>query len=191
MIRAGFILLSVALTAQGADASGLSLKVEPGVAGSLTQQQSQRFDLGGGVPLKLLYGLTPALDVAASASFLVLPSSRGSPSSGTGEAWAWGAGARLKRPHAEETLYGMSPWVDADLLYVRTGDLNRFGFAAGAGVAFPFGAARSLWIGPFVRYQQILGLGGTGPVDSRDAKILFAGMSFEFGPCHTKNGSAQ
>jgi outer membrane protein OmpA-like peptidoglycan-associated protein len=79
----------------------------------------------------------------------------------------------------------MSPWIDADALYVRTGELNRFGFAAGAGLAFPLGQARKFWLGPYLRYQQIVGSGSIG-IDGRDAKVVLAGLSFEFGtsPMH-------
>ena len=74
----------------------------------------------------------------------------------------------------------MSPWIDADALYIRTGPLNRLGFAAATGLALPLGQARNFWLGPFVRYQHIIGNGGSA-VDGRDAKVLLAGLSFEFG----------
>jgi outer membrane protein OmpA-like peptidoglycan-associated protein len=74
----------------------------------------------------------------------------------------------------------MSPWLDGDALFVRTGPLNRFGFATAVGVAFPVGETRNLWVGPYVRYQQIVGSGGAA-VDGRDAKVLLAGLSVEFG----------
>jgi outer membrane protein OmpA-like peptidoglycan-associated protein len=163
-----------------ANAEGFSIKVEPGVAIPLTPQQSQRFNLGGGVPIKLLYGLGPYADVTASVSFLGLPLATNSLSPGTGTAWGYGGGLRLKAPRDSEALLGMSPWIDADALYIRTGPLDRFGFATGVGLAFPVTEARKFWLGPFVRYQQIVGNGGTG-IDDRDAKILLAGLSFEFG----------
>jgi outer membrane protein OmpA-like peptidoglycan-associated protein len=177
----GLVLLGIPLTAGAAD---LGFKVEPGVAFPLTQQQSQRFDIGGGVAAKLLYGLGPYADLTAGVSFIGLPTSTGSPSSSAGTAWGYGGGVRLKGPHDSESLYGMSPWVDGDVLYVRTGDLNRFGVAAGAGLAFPLGDARKYWLGPFARYQQIVGSGGSG-VDGRDARVLVVGLSFEFGTGRT------
>jgi outer membrane protein OmpA-like peptidoglycan-associated protein len=173
-------------------AGEVSVKVEPGIAFPLTNPQFDRFDLGGGVPAKLLYGIGPYFDVTASVSFLGLPRSAGSLSSEAGTAWGYGGGLRLKTGRDSEWLYGMSPWVDADALYVRTGPLNRFGFAAGTGLAFPVGEARNLWLGPFLRYQQILGR-GDGAVDSRDGKVLLAGLSFEFGssPMHHEKVAPQ
>jgi hypothetical protein len=172
-----FALLGFSLAAGAVD---LGFKVDPGVAFPLTQQQSQRFGVGGGASAKLLLGLTPYLDVTGGISLLALPTSSNSLSSGSGIAWGYGPGLRLRGSRDSEAFRGASPWIDADALYVRTGDLNRFGFAVGVGLAFPLGEQRNLWLGPFVRYQQIVGSGGSG-VDSRDAKVLFAGLSFVFG----------
>jgi outer membrane protein OmpA-like peptidoglycan-associated protein len=170
-----FVLLGISLAANAVD---VGFKIDPGVAFPLTQQQSQRFGVGGGPSAKLLLGLTPYLDVTGGISFLALPAS--GDTSGAGMAWGYGPGLRLKTRRDSYSFYGASPWVDADTLYVRTGGLNRFGFAAGAGVAFPLNQSRNFWLGPFVRYQQIVGSGGNG-VDGRDAKVLFTGLSFEFG----------
>jgi len=77
-------------------------------------------------------------------------------------------------------LLAISPWADADVLYVRTGERNRAGFAAAAGVLVPVGVARAFWIGPFVRYFQIMQRERPG-VDDSDAKILSMGVSLEVG----------
>ena len=179
-VRAAWFALAVVAFPMAAGARELGVKVEPGVAFPLSQPQSQRFDLGGGAAAKLLYGLAPYLDATAGVSFIGLPRSASSLSPGTATAWGYGGGLRLKRPHDAQSLYGMSPWVDADALYIRTGPLNRFGFAAATGLALPLGKARNFWLGPYVRYQQILGRGDSA-VDGRDAKVLLAGLSFEFG----------
>jgi outer membrane protein OmpA-like peptidoglycan-associated protein len=183
-VRAAWFAVAVVALPMAAGAGELGVKVEPGVAFPLSQPQSQRFDLGGGAAAKLLYGLAPYLDATAGVSFIGLPRSSSSLSSGTATAWGYGGGLRLKRPHDAQSLYGMSPWVDADALYVRTGPLNRFGFAAATGVALPLGKARNFWLGPYVRYQQIVGR-GDGAVDGRDARVLLAGLSFEFGSSPT------
>jgi outer membrane protein OmpA-like peptidoglycan-associated protein len=179
-VRAAWFALAVVAFPMAAGAGELGVKVEPGVAFPLSQPQSQRFDVGGGGAAKLLYGLAPYLDATAGVSFIGLPRSASSLSSGTATAWGYGGGLRLKRPHDAQSLYGMSPWVDADALYIRTGPLNRFGFAAATGLALPIGKARNFWLGPYVRYQQILGRGDSA-VDGRDARVLLAGLSFEFG----------
>src|SRR6185295_2725042 len=97
----------------------LSLSVEPAVAVALTSPQSERTDAGFGQTLKLLFGVTRYLEVGPTAAFTTLPSA---PSMSTpGTSWAFGGGARLMRAHDAVGFYGASPWVDGDLLYVRTG----------------------------------------------------------------------
>ena len=83
-------------------------------------------------------------------------------------------------PHDGERFFGISPWLDADALYIRTGDLNRPGFDVAVGVSVPIGEARTFWVGPFVRYQQVIQINRAG-YDNRDAKILTLGVSFEAG----------
>ncbi len=98
-------------------------------------------------------------------------------------AWTLGGSLRLKRPHDSpdaDTFYAASPWVDVDALYVRTGELNRPGFAAAAGVSVPVGQSRTFWVGPFVRYFQIV-QPNTAGFDDHDAKLVSIGLSLEVG----------
>ena len=162
----------------GARAVDLSLKLEPGLAVPLSAPQSRIYDVGGSESLKLLFGLTPYLDIGPTASFTLLSAAAAQGESGM--VWGLGGGLRLKRPWDSQSFYGISPWLDADLLYMRTGDLNRPGFDAAVGLAVPVGESRALWIGPFVRYMQTLQPTREG-FDNRDAKILILGVSFEVG----------
>jgi outer membrane protein OmpA-like peptidoglycan-associated protein len=160
----------------------LSLKLEPGIAWPLTHPQSQLFKLGGGASLKALWSVNRYLDIGPSMTVVVLPSKVSGKESG--RAFAYGAGLRLKGPHFSrngDRATSMSPWVDADAYYVRTGPLNRFGYDAGAGLSFPVGSNKAVWIGPFVRYFQIHQQVRTG-WDNRDAKILLVGVSIDVGP---------
>ena len=161
-----------------ASADGVSFKLEPGIAIPLTAPQSRIYDVGGGQSLKVLFGLTPYLDIGPSLSLLILPAAVDGAESGI--AWGAGAGVRVKRPHDATSYSGVSPWLDLDALYVRTGGLDRPGFDLAAGVAFPIGDARTFWVGPFVRYMQTVQLARDG-YDNRDAKILLLGVSFEVG----------
>ncbi|CAN5923767.1 hypothetical protein BH11MYX3_BH11MYX3_00340 [soil metagenome] len=171
----GALLVLFATTAAGAE--GFSIKLEPGVAVPLSEPQSDIYDVGGGQSLKALFGVSPYLDVGPTASFLFLPAATDEAESGV--VWGLGAGVRVKRPHNRLTS-GTSPWFEADLLYIRTGGLNRPGFDLAAGVAFPLDEAKSFWAGPFVRYQQTVS-GERMGYDTRDAKIILAGLSIEFG----------
>ena len=167
----------VLFTGTGAHADGVAIKLEPGVVIPTTAPQSDIYDVGGGQSLKALFGINPYLDIGPAVSFLFLPASE--PLAESGVAWGFGGGFRLKRPH-NQLDSGASPWLDADLLYMRTGDLGRLGFDAAVGVAFPVDKAKVFWVGPFVRYQQTLNNERMG-YDTRDAKIILAGLSIEFG----------
>ncbi len=163
-----------------AQAVDLGVKVEAGAAAALSAPQSQLFAMGGGPSAKAMVGLGRYADAAVGAGFLGLPAS-GAASSEAGTAWTFGGGLRVKRPHDATTFRGASPWVDADALYVRTGPLNRFGFAAAAGVSVPVDDARRFWVGPFVRYLQVLQEPSRDGYDNRDLKALMVGLGFEAG----------
>jgi hypothetical protein len=96
--------------------------------------------------------------------------------------WSDSFGLRFKRPQdasPERSGFGAaSPWIDADALYVRTGGLDRFGFTLGAGVSFPLVPDRTTWLGPFVRYMQIVQPDREG-FDDTDAKVLLLGLNLE------------
>jgi outer membrane protein OmpA-like peptidoglycan-associated protein len=164
-------------------ASGLrlSLKLEPGIAMPLSNPQSQIYDAGFGQTIKLLIGLSRFVEVGPSATFTSLAADDESMAE-TGTAWSFGASARVMRPRdaVGGTFSAASPWVDADLLYVRTGGLDRAGFAGGVGVAFPMDERRRLWLGPYARYSHIL-QGARDGFDDRDAKIVTVGLSLEIG----------
>jgi outer membrane protein OmpA-like peptidoglycan-associated protein len=164
-----------------ARAGDFTLKLEPGIAVPLTEPQSDIFQLGGGQTVKALWALNTLLDIGPSVTYLALPSESALDDFGT--AATFGGGIRIKRPHHapdNDTFYAISPWVDADALYVRTGDLDRPGFAIGAGLSVPVGEARAVWVGPFARYLHIL-QGERTDFDSNDAKILSVGISLEVG----------
>ncbi len=166
-----------------ASADDLSFEVEPGIAVPLSAPQSNLYNTGGGQSLKALFGLTPYLDVGPTVSLLVLPSETANAE--TGMAWGFGGGLRLKRPHDATSYAGVSPWLELDALYVRTGDLNRGGFDVAAGLAVPIDDAREFWVGPFVRYSQAITLARDG-FDSSDAKTLLIGLSFEVDRVHRR-----
>ena len=184
-----FALLACPFAARAID---LDLKLEPGAALSMTNPQSQRFELGGAATLKGLVGFEGGyVNLAAGLTFLGLPAQTGFASTSVGTAWAPSAGLRfqlpreseamrLQKPHQRESFAGGKPWVDGDVLYVRTGGLDRVGFAAAVGLSYPLGEARSFWLGPFVRYFQIVQPNRAG-YDNRDARTIIVGLSLETG----------
>jgi len=158
----------------------MSLRLEPGIAVALTDPQDDMTNTGLGQTVKVMFGLNRFLELGPSATFTSLPASPVMTDAGT--LWSFGASARLMRPHDAAPghigIKAASPWVDADLLYVRTGGLDRAGFAGGGGVAVPLDDNRRFWLGPYVRYSHILQGERTG-YDTRDAKILTVGLSLE------------
>ncbi len=173
-------LAALALLApKAAHATDVSIKLEPGVAIPLTSPQSDIYGIGGAQSLKVLFGLTRWLDIGPAGSFLLLPNNTAGSDSGI--AWGVGGGLRLKRPHDAVSAFGISPWIDGDLLYVRTGPLDRAGVDIGAGFSIPIGEQRTFWLGPFARYMQTVQPNRGDLFDNRDARVLILGLSFEVG----------
>jgi len=167
-----------------ARALDLGLRLEPGLAIPLSEPQSKRFDVGASGSLKGYVGIGRYFDAQFGFGFLRLNSSSSVPAAEAGEAWSDSLGLRFKRPHdaaiGRSWFYAVSPWVDIDALYVRTGGLDRFGFTAGVGASAPLDLRRNMWLGPFVRYMQIVQPDRVG-FDNRDASLLLVGLSFEVG----------
>jgi len=162
-----------------AQASEVSLKLEPGLALPLPgASRSQGFNIGSAASVKALLGLARYVDLETGVGFIGLPMSSVQLSSLSGMASTYGAGLRLKRPHDQRSFRGASPWIEAEALYVHAGRLEGVGFAMGAGFAFPVGVTRQLWLGPFVRYLDILQPNRTD-VENRASPTLFAGLTFE------------
>lgn len=160
----------------------LSLKVEPGIAMPLSHPQNQVYDQGFAQTLKLLMGISRYVEVGPSATFMALAADDDVSAMDTGTAWSFGASGRVMRPRDVPggMLTAVSPWVDADVLYVRTGDLDRPGVAGAIGAAFPMDERRRFWFGPFARYSHIF-QGERDGFDTRDAKLLTIGLSLEVG----------
>lgn len=181
-IAAVGLLASTPAFAQTAEAkvdSGgmmIGLKLEPGVAFPLSAPQTDNFGVGGAGMAKLGLGVHPLIDLQATAGILGFggkntPTVKGELVSVT----FLGAGARIQKPHTDNSL---SPWVDADVGFVQTGDLSRFGYAVGGGLQFPLGDKAAYWLGPFVRFLQVTS-GDKPNVNADDAKIVIAGLTLE------------
>jgi outer membrane protein OmpA-like peptidoglycan-associated protein len=159
-------------------AGEFSLKTELGFAFPLNSPQSQLFDVGGSESLKAFWALSRYFDLGPSATYLVLPTQ--ADSSVLGTAWAFGGSLQFKRPHdaPDDSFFGISPWIDADALYVRTGPLDRVGLAVGAGLAVPLGRSRVFWLGPFIRYFVIVQPDNAG-YNNASANTLSLGLSLD------------
>jgi hypothetical protein len=174
----GVIAVTVAMGAR-AEAIEWGARLEPSAAFPVAAPQTRLFGFGGSLALK--GGIAPArfVDVFLSLQLVGLSATSGNPNQDPGLAWALGVGARLRRPHSHPSY--LHPWLDGDLSYVRTGSLDRFGFSLAAGLAIAAGEGRRFWVGPFLRYFQVVSPDRDG-YDSRDALMLLAGVSVEYSP---------
>jgi outer membrane protein OmpA-like peptidoglycan-associated protein len=188
--KAGATLLGALLLvfASEAKAEGPSLQLQGGVAVPTNDPQSTRFDPGFSGMVRPYIGLHPVLDIGPSLSYLALPSTI--PGVDTGTALGVGGGVRVKRPHNHKDNTGtgpsaVSPYVAGDLQYIRTDGLDRPGVIIQAGVAVPTGDDRTVWVGPYLAFQQVM----TGPragFDSTDGRFFGGGLSVEFDPFASK-----
>ena len=179
MLGAGLFLLP-----NLAQAQQVSLRVEPGVAIPLTAPQDQRFKVGGDVEVKPELGIGSYFSLGPSLGVLSFHSDVNNVDAPT--AWLFGGFMRVKRPHDEKNtgsgLTAVSPWADADLQYVRSGELDRLGWAAAIGASVPTDSKRWLWVGPFARYQVVFEEDGKADINTNSAKTLILGLSFELEP---------
>ena len=155
---------------------------EPAAAFWLDQPQSDRFTPG--FYLALRPGVSLGRVVALQATYAILPTPAGEGFNESGSAHFLSAGVRLRplatlRP-ASEHLGGL--FVDLNLGYVRTGNLDRFGLDAGVGYGFQ--VASWLSLGPVLRYGQILQANDSANEDPNDAQFLTVGLDLAFGARH-------
>jgi outer membrane protein OmpA-like peptidoglycan-associated protein len=177
--------LVVAASPAFADGPDLTLRLEPGVAIPLTQPQVDRFYPGADLALKPTLGLLPWLDANVTLSGLVLPSRLNGIDAGT--AFGGGLGLRVKRPHDSSNMdtgfAATSPWIDTDAQLIGTGKLARPVFSLGIGAEVPTSSARNVWLGPFVRYADVVNSTDTTPgFNNTDAHVLIVGLTIELGP---------
>ena len=135
--------------------------------------QTDFFSAGGGAWVKGSIGVRWA-DAHVGAGIIALaPRHHGDP---PGTAITAGGGIRVKLPRDR---FRVSPWIDGDALYTRTGPANRFGVAAAVGVSLP-AVNTGLWVSPVLRYYHIFELQKASPTDA-DAKMVLAGAELEWG----------
>lgn len=182
LIAGGLLLIPSSVQAQE-----ITVRVEPGVAVPVTDPQSNRFNTGASLAVKPGVGLGSYFNVGPSGSILVLPSNI--PGVEAGTAFGLGGFLRVKRPHDDKNtgkgFSAVSPWADLDLQYIRTGPLDRFGWAVSIGAAVPTSGSRNFWVGPFVKYQGILQEEKIG-YNTNDAGMVIFGLSLELGPKQQK-----
>lgn len=182
------LLSSIPITAFAQD-SYVSVRVEPGVAIPVGDPQEDRFSPGFAVAIKPEFSIKDIFSFGPSGSMAVFQSDiMGIDSPAL---WALGGFIRVKRPHgyewnSDEGAAAVSPWVDADVQYVRTGPLDRVGYAVAVGAAFPLEEERQVWMGPFVRYQGVHQPDDLIGRNTNDSHNVIIGVSLEIGEAQKK-----
>ena len=185
-LTAGAAGLAVCLTALVAErpaaAQEFTLHLETAAGFFVDEPQMSRFTAGfyGAVRPGLALGPVVALQL----SYATMLTTAGEGYTEDGSAHFLTAGFRL-RPLATlmdeaDQLGGL--FADFNLGYVRTQDLDRFGFDVGLGYGFQVASWFSL--GPVLRYAQIVQPNDISGEDANDAQILTIGIDFAFGPAH-------
>ncbi len=158
-------------------------KVEAGVAFPAKSPQSDFFGAGFGGRLNAGIGFHGWFSVQLTAELAALPARGAAPSTDPALPLGLGGGLRVQLPYRG---YAVSPWLDGDVLYVRTGSLDRFGYSIGLGLHIPVGAQKMVRVGPFVRVFQILDTDAPH-VNSGDAVMVMAGASLEVGSAQAEH----
>jgi len=174
--------LAALFVGKPAAAQEFVLHVEPAVAFWVDEPQMSRYTPGFYFAIRP--GIALGRVVALQWSYALLAVGAGKDYDEWGSAHFLTAGIRLRpfatlRPEKEQ-LGGL--FVDFNLGYVRTEDLNRFGFDAGIGYGFQ--AADWFSIGPAVRYGQIVQPASIPDRDSNDAQFVTVGVDLAFGPAY-------
>ncbi len=159
-----------------------TIHAEPAAAFWLDDPQGTRFSPGFYGAIRPGVALGRVVSLQWSYALLATPARAGFAEDGGAQFVE--AGVRLRpfatlRP-ASEQLGGL--WVDGNLGYVRTGQLNRFGFDAGLGYGFQ--VSPGFAVGPAVRYGQIVQPDDLEGRDPNDAQFLTAGLNLSFGPAY-------
>lgn len=165
-----------------ADNFDVSLKLDPGVAVPLVQPQISGLGAGASYSAKLFLGTGPYLSFGPSASLTWLGSNpgRGSDQGTLGG----GMSFMLRRPLNTNTplTTSGSPWLDTDFQLNKVSNVDHLtpSIAVGAGVSFPLNVDRTVWVGPFIRFENVFYIPGTSGLDAQENKIGIMGLSFEF-----------
>jgi outer membrane protein OmpA-like peptidoglycan-associated protein len=151
------------------------IKVEGAVSVPVSTPQRDLFNPGFGGTLKVGIGFGGVFDLHVTGLLAVMQAKSDRVSVLSQPAGA-GGGIRLKLPNT----FKVSPWVDADALYVRTGPYDRFGYSVGLGLHIPLGTSRMVRLGPFARLVHIIDTSEPG-FNSNDGLMVLAGLSLEMG----------
>jgi outer membrane protein OmpA-like peptidoglycan-associated protein len=174
-----------------AETGTINLHFEGGAATFLTEPQTGYFGFGGSAAGALEWSILDLLGVEVEYLFGGFAEGTGAFARPDGLVHLIGVGVRL-RPLNDTSGFALHVgdhpdwhqgdlhgdlWLSAHVGYVRTGDLDRFGFDAGLG--YEMSLVDGFSFGPYVRYLQIV-QPDDEPLDPADAKALAFGLAGTF-----------
>ncbi len=175
------LFVGVQVPSTTAEAQEFRLNAEAGGAVFVDEPQSERF--GPGLHLAVRPGLALGSMVTLQWSYSLLHAGAGDGFSESGTAHSWTTGLRLRplagfsdEPESSE-IDGL--FVDFNVGYVRSDNLDRLGFDTGIG--YNFQVLSSLALGPFIRYTHVVQPDDLAGMDPNDAQALAFGLSLAFG----------
>ena len=179
------VLLTTLLVERPAAAQEFTFHLEAAAGFFVDEPQMSRFTPGFYGALRPGLALGPV--VALQLSYAMMLTTPGDGYTEDGSAHFLTTGFRL-RPLAtlmdeDDQLGGL--FADFNLGYVRTDDLDRFGFDVGLG--YDFQVTPWFALGPVLRYVQIVQPNDISTEDTNDAQIITLGIDFAFGPAHEKD----
>jgi len=175
----------------GAETGTFDLHFEGGAAAFLTEPQTGYFGFGGSAAAAWEWSIVDLVGLELEYLFGGFPEGTGEFARPDGFLHLVGGGVRL-RPINDASGFALHVgdlpdwhrgnlhgdlWLSAHVGYVRTGDLNRLGFDAGAG--YELSLVDGFSFGPYVRYLQVV-QPDDDPLDPADAKALAFGLAGTF-----------
>lgn len=173
------ICLSILLVPRPAPAQEFRLNVEPAAAIWLDDPQGTRFTPGFYGAIRPGLALGRIVTLQASYAIILTPSATADVDLGMAHFVTGGIRLRPFGGMGEKKIQLGGLFVDGNLGYVRTGELDRFGFDTGLGYNFQVSPAFAL--GPVARYAQIVQPNDIAGQDPNDAQLVTVGLNFAFG----------
>lgn len=173
---------AVQLSPAPAEAQEFRLNLEGAGALFVDEPQSERF--GPGLYLALRPGIALGDILALQWSYSLLHMGPAKEFSDSGTAHFLTTGLRL-RPlggMADDAAQLEGLFVDFNIGYVRTENLDRLGFDTGIG--YNFQVTPILALGPVLRYVHIVQPNNIAGFDPNDAQALTLGLNMAFGPAY-------
>jgi outer membrane protein OmpA-like peptidoglycan-associated protein len=156
-------------------AADVTVRGETGLAGAISTPARDYFGLGFHLGAAAGYDVLRFLEVGGRIGYDFLSRNDGSPLPGPGSVVSLGPAARLHLPWASAYV----PWLDASLLYARTGELDRVAFSLNVGFQFPL-PGRSFFIGPWLGLTQVFHLSDGSSYPTQDATIVTGGVALDW-----------